>query len=146
MTSTNNRKRNSFSYSLDHPLNICLRRLCQSSENTTVADYCSHKQHALKLIHYGANVYAMYDQGLAYPFLLAVQTGDKFIVQTILRVATSYLQWNIIEPLICACTRSYFDIVQILVDAGFNPNTIMNYRETRTVITRKEPKKPRNLI
>lgn len=137
-TSINHRTRNSSSYSFDHPLNICLRRLCQSNENTTIADHCSHKQNAVKLIRSGANVYAMYDQGSLYPLLLAVQTGDKTIVQAILREAKNYLQWNIIEPLICACTKTYYDIVLILIDAGFNPNIVMNNREIRTVTTRKK--------
>ena len=124
-------------YSLDHPLNICLRRLCQSNENTTLADHWCHKQHALTLIQQGANVYAMYDQDSSYPFLLAVQTGDKSIVEMILRQAHGYLQWHVIEPLICACTKSFYEIVQILVDAGFNPNTIMDNRGTSTVPDRK---------
>lgn len=136
-TLPNQRRTTHSSYSLDHPLNICLRRLCQSNENTTVADHWCHKQHASKLIQHGANVYAMYDQGPWYPLLLAVQTGDKFIVEMILEHARSYLQWHMIEPLICACTKSYYDIVQILVDAGFNPNTIMDNRDNSTVTNRK---------
>lgn len=124
-------------YSIDHPLNICLSRLCQTNENTTVADHSCHKQHALKLIDHDSNIYAMYDYGPSYPFLLAVQTGDKIIVEKILEKASSYIELNIIEPLIYACTRSYYHIVQILVNFGFDPNTIMINREYTKLTNRK---------
>ena len=67
----------------------------------------------------------MWEHGPSYPFLLAVQTGDKTIVEAILRHARTEIRLNVIEPLISACTKSFSDIVQILVDFGFNPNTIM---------------------
>jgi hypothetical protein len=79
----------------------------------------------------------MYDYGPSYPFLLAVQTGDKIIVEAILRQAGSYIQMNIVEPLICACVKSYYDIVQVLVDFGFNPNTIMINRDYSKLTNRK---------
>jgi hypothetical protein len=134
---TNSKQNNNLPYSLDHPLNICLRRLCQTNENTTIADHSCHKQHALKLIELNSNIYAMYDHGSSYPFLLAVQTGDKTIVQAILKHARDEIQLNIIEPLIFACTKSFYDIVQILVDFGFNPNTIMINRDYSKSINRK---------
>jgi hypothetical protein len=137
-TITKNHNQNSYlMYSLDHPLNICLRRLCQTNENTTIADHSCHKQHALKLIDQDANIYAMYDYGPVYPLLLGVQTGDKVIVEAILKKARLYIELNIIEPLICACTRSYYEIVQILVDFGFNPNTIMINRDYTKLTNRK---------
>jgi len=136
-TTTNQKQNNHLLYSLDHPLNICLRRLCQTNENTTVADHSFHKQHALKLINKDSNIYAMYDYSPTYPFLLAVQTGDKVIVEAILKQAKSYIELNIIEPLICACTKSFYDIVQVLIDFGFNPNTIMINRDYTKLINRK---------
>ncbi|CAF0734641.1 unnamed protein product [Adineta steineri] len=123
--STSEKQNNQILYSLDHPLNICLRRLCKANDNTTIADHSCHKQHALKLINDGANIYAMYNYGSTYPFLLAIQTGDKIIIEAILQNAKSYIRLDIIEPLIIACTKSYHEIVQLLVDFGFNPNTIM---------------------
>ena len=125
-------------YSLDHPLNICLRRLCQTNENATFADHSYHKQHALKLIELKSNIYAMYDHGPHYPFLLAVQTGDKTIVEAILKYVKDEIRLNIIEPLISACTKSFYDIVEILVEFGFNPNTIMINRDSLKSNNRKK--------
>jgi len=79
----------------------------------------------------------MCDHGPSYPFLLAVQTGDKTIVEAILEHARLEIQLNIIEPLISACTKSFYDIVQILVDFGFNPNTIMINRDYSKLTNRK---------
>ncbi len=118
-------------------MNICLRRLCQTNENTSIADHSSHKQHALKLIQNNSNIYAMYDYGTVYPFILAIQTGDKIIVEKIIQIAGSYIQLDIIEPLIYASTKSYYDIVQVLVDFGFNPNTIMINRDYTKIKNRK---------
>jgi len=134
---TNSKQNNHLRYSLDHPLNICLSRLCKTNENLTVADHSFHKQHALKLINQDSYIYAMYDYGPIYPFLLAIQTGDKVIVEAILKKARLYIQLNIIEPLICACTKLFYDIVQVLVDFGFNPNTIMIHRDYTKSINRK---------
>lgn len=127
-------KRNShLLFALDHPLNICLRCLCRTNKNTTVADHSYHVQHALKLICENSNIYAMYDNGLPYPFLLAVQTGDQLIVQTMLRVAKSQIRLDIIEPFIHACTKSFYGIVQLLIGFGFDPNAVMlNGDYTRT--------------
>jgi hypothetical protein len=122
---------------LDHPLNICLRRLCQTNENTTISDHSCHRQHALKLIKDNSNIYAMYDYGPAYPFLLAIQTGDKIIVETIIEEAKSYIQLDIIEPLIYACTKTFYDIVKVLVDFGFNPNSAMINRDYTKLTNRK---------
>ncbi|CAF3274718.1 unnamed protein product, partial [Rotaria sp. Silwood2] len=118
-TKTNHIRNSHLPYSLDHPLNICLRRLCQTNNNSTVSDYSCNKQYAFKLINEYSNIYAMYDYGLTYPFLLAVQTGDKTIVEAILEKAKLQIKLNIIEPLIYACTKKFYDIVQMLVDFGF---------------------------
>ncbi len=59
--STNNEQNTHLLYSLDHPSNIWLRRLCQANENTTVADHFGHNQHALKLIESHSNIYTMKD-------------------------------------------------------------------------------------
>ncbi|CAF4052943.1 unnamed protein product [Rotaria sp. Silwood2] len=131
-TKTNHIRNSHLPYSLDHPLNICLRRLCQTNNNSTVSDYSCNKQYAFKLINEYSNIYAMYDYGLTYPFLLAVQTGDKTIVEAILEKAKLQIKLNIIEPLIYACTKKFYDIVQMLVDFGFNPNTIMINRDYAT--------------
>jgi hypothetical protein len=79
----------------------------------------------------------MYDYGTVYPFILAIQTGDKIIVEKIIQIAGSYIQLDIIEPLIYASTKSYYDIVQVLVDFGFNPNTIMINRDYTKIKNRK---------
>ncbi len=134
---TNHKQKSYLLYSLDHPLNICLRRIIQTNENTTIADHSCYKQHALKLINQGANIYAMYDYGPSYPFLLAVQTGDKTIVEAIINKAESYIRLDMIEPFIVACTKSFYDIVQVLVDFGFNPNTIMISRDYTKLKNRK---------
>ncbi|CAF1067535.1 unnamed protein product [Adineta ricciae] len=133
-TQNSHQKQNShLLYSLDHPLNICLRRLCQSNDSNIIAEHSSHKQHALSLIKSDSNIYAMYNYGSNYPFLLAVQTGDLLLVQAILEYAQSYIRLDIIEPLVVACTKSFFDIVKALVDFGFNPNTIMISRDCTNV-------------
>jgi len=111
-------------YSIDHPLNICLRRLCQTKENTIIVDHSFHKEHALALINHGSNIYAMYEYGPNYPFLLAVQTGELNLVKAILKQTQWDIQLNIMEPLIVACTKTYHEIVKILIEFGFNPNTI----------------------
>lgn len=79
----------------------------------------------------------MYDCSSSYPFLLAVQTGDKVIVEKLLAKASSYIDLNLIEPLVYACTKTFYDIVQILVDFGFNPNTIMINRDCTKLKNRK---------
>ncbi|CAF1257453.1 unnamed protein product [Rotaria sordida] len=131
-TKTSHKTNSYLLYSLDHPLNICLRRLCQTNKNVTTSDHSRHKQYALKLINKNSNIYAMYDYGSTYPFLLAVQTGDKTIVEAIVKKATLQIKLDIVEPLIYACTKSFYDIVQILVNFGFNPNTIMINRDYTT--------------
>ncbi|CAF1512928.1 unnamed protein product [Rotaria sp. Silwood1] len=131
-TKTIHQQNNHLPYFLDHPLNICLRRLCLTHNNTTISDHSYHKKYALQLINMNSNIYAMYDYGSIYPFLLAVQTGDKTIVEVILKQAILQINLDIIEPLIYACTKSFYDIVQILVDFGFNPNTIMINRDYTT--------------
>ncbi|UJR31258.1 hypothetical protein I4U23_018758 [Adineta vaga] len=129
-TKTSHRRQTShLVYSLDHPLNICLRHLCQINDNNNTADHSCFKQHALKLIKDNSNIYAMYDYSPNYPFLLAVQTGDITLVEAILINAQSYIRFDIIEPLIIACTKSFHDIVKLLIDFGFNPNTIMINRD-----------------
>lgn len=115
---------NHLSYLIDHPLNICLQRLCQTNGSTTIVDHSFHKQDALKLINHGSNIYAMYEYGPNYPFLLAVQTGELSLVKAILKQRQWNIQLNIMEPLICACTKTYHEIVKILIQFGFNPNTI----------------------
>ena len=75
----------------------------------------------------------MYNYGSNYPFLLAVQTGDLLLVQAILEYAQLYVRLDIIEPLVVACTKSFFDIVEALVNFGFNPNTIMISRDCTNV-------------
>jgi hypothetical protein len=134
---TNSKQNTHLPYSLDHPLNICLHRLCQTNENATIADHSYHKQHALKLIELKSNIYAMYDHGPHYPFLLAIQTGDKTIVEMILKYSKDEIRLNIIEPLISACTKSFYDIVKILVDFGFDPNAIMINRDSLKSTNRK---------
>jgi hypothetical protein len=79
----------------------------------------------------------MYDIGPNYPLLLAVQTGDKIILEAMLNKAKSYIQLDIIEPLVYACTKSYYDIVQIFIDFDFNPNTIMINRDYTKLKNRK---------
>ena len=118
-------------------MNICLSRLSATNDTTTVAGHSWYRKHAIALIDKNSYIYAMYDYGPTYPFLLAVQSGDKLLVNAILKNAKSYIQLDIIEPLICACTKSYHHIVQVLVDFGFNPNTIMINRDNTKLKNRK---------
>jgi hypothetical protein len=118
-------------------LNICLRRLCETNDAILATDYFSHRMHALSLIERDAHLYAMYDYNSTYPLLLAVQTGDRTIVEKMLVKNRDHIRLDVIEPLIYACTRSNYQIVQILVDFGFNPNTIMIDRESHTMKNRK---------
>lgn len=125
-------------YSLDHPLNICLNRLCPSGDSSHVVDYHTQRRNALNMIEHQPNIYAMADYGSKYPFLLAVQTGEKAIVQAMLKTAKDYIRLDMAEPLIQACRRSYYEIVQLLVDFGFNPNTIKNDASLAKMTNRKE--------
>jgi ankyrin repeat protein len=116
---------------------MCLRRLCVTNDNSTATDQFWYRKHARTLIDNDSYIYAMRDYDSIYPFLLAVQSGDKILVEAILKNAKSYVQLDIIEPLISACAKSYYDIVQILVDFGFNPNTIMISQDNIKLKNRK---------
>ena len=126
-------------YPLDHPLNICLRRLCTPNDSRLVNDYFTYRKHALNLIKAHCNVYAMYDYGSTYPLSLAIQTGDRLIVETMLTEAAGQIRVDLVEPLIQAAKKSHCDIVQNLVDFGFNPNTIMIDRDLTRLRNRKIP-------
>ncbi|CAF1286712.1 unnamed protein product [Rotaria magnacalcarata] len=132
-TKRTNPGRNNYSPdSLDHPLNICFGHLCERKKAKSVADLSSQKQYALKLLNRNSNLYAMYDYSLEYPFLRAVKTGDEILVSIVLETTRSQINLDIIEPLISACESSYYMIVKLLVDFGFNPNTVMTERTSTT--------------
>ena len=114
-----------FPYPLDHPLNICLRCLMNTTDNSIATGYFSHRQYTRAIISHQANIYAMADYGSKYPLLLAVQTGDKVLVQSILEHYQNFIQFDLCESLIHACVKSYYDIVQLFIDIGFNPNTVV---------------------
>lgn len=113
-----------FPYTLGHPLNICLQRLCLAGDNSLLIDYHLQRQNALNLIEHRPNIYAMSDFGSKYPLILAVQLGDKILVKTMLEQANDSVQVDLVEPLILACRRLYHEIVQMLVDFGFSSNGI----------------------
>lgn len=79
----------------------------------------------------------MHDYGPTYPLILAVQTGDTSIVKKILEEAAAQVRLDLVEPLILASEKLYFDMVKSLVDFGFNPNTIMIDRGLTSLKNRK---------
>ncbi|CAF3088451.1 unnamed protein product [Rotaria socialis] len=132
-TTRTNPGRNHYSPdSLDHPLNICFGHLCEGKTAKPAVNLSSQKQYAIKLLNRNSNLYAMYDYSLAYPFLRAVKTGDEILVKIVLETTSSQINLDIIEPLISACESSYYMIVKLLVDFGFNPNTVMTERTSTT--------------
>ncbi|CAF1342322.1 unnamed protein product, partial [Didymodactylos carnosus] len=119
-------------YPLDHPLCICLRLLISLKEKrhssthheTRLVPGHYSKEHAIRLIKSNSNIYACYDKG-SYPLLLCVKTNEVDLVELMLEQNWSYLQFDIIQPLIEACIQSRCNIVKLFIRNGYNPNTIV---------------------
>lgn len=132
-TKTNPGRNNYTIYCLNHPLNVCLDIFCHEKQTLTIADHSMRKQNALQLILRNANIYAMYECTANYPFSLAVQTGEDIFIEAIFGSAKSQINLDIIEPLVYASEKLYYQMVKMLVDFGFNPNTIMIERASRSI-------------